>query len=120
LRRLDEGGFRPSVIHAHYYLAGAVAVRIGRRLRVPVVISEHSSTFPAGTVSGIHVRRARFALESAALVCPVSRHLQEAIEAYGIDARFRVVPNTVDTEVFRPGPPRTGGGAARIGYAAVL
>jgi glycosyltransferase involved in cell wall biosynthesis len=117
VRRLQETGFRPDVIHAHYFLAGAVAVRIGRRLSVPVVISEHSSTFPAGTVTGTHLRRARFAYRHAALVCPVSRHLQEAIEATGIEASFRIVPNTVDTEVFRPGPPS---GGARIAYAAVL
>ncbi len=40
----------------------------------------------------------------AALVCPVNEELQRAIERHGIHARFRIVPNAVDTSVFHPGP----------------
>ena len=43
------------------------------------------------------------AFRRAALVCPVNVRLQQAIESYGVRARFRVVPNTVDTGVFHPG-----------------
>jgi len=50
------------------------------------------------------LRRAKFALEHAALVCPVNLRLQQEIESYGVRARFRIVPNTVDSSVFRPGP----------------
>jgi glycosyltransferase involved in cell wall biosynthesis len=52
------------------------------------------------------VRRAKIAFGRAALVCPVNRQLQRAIQAYGIRARFRVVPNTVDTGIFRPAAAR--------------
>src|SRR4029453_8639917 len=55
-------------------------------------------------VSPGRLRRAKFALEHAALVCPVNLRLQQAIESYGVRARFRIVPNTVDASVFRPGP----------------
>jgi glycosyltransferase involved in cell wall biosynthesis len=58
--------------------------------------------------------RARFAFRHAALVCPVNRGLQDAIESYGVRARFRVVPNTVDTRVFHPGGMQRGGSPMRL------
>jgi glycosyltransferase involved in cell wall biosynthesis len=39
----------------------------------------------------------------AELVVPVSASLRDAIEGYGLRARFRVVPNLVDTRLFHPG-----------------
>ena len=122
LRQLAAGGFRPDVVHAHYYVAGGTAVRIARRRGVPVVISEHSSTFPAGRVSGRERWRARRTLERASLVCPVSSHLEEHIRAAGIDARFRVVPNAVDTEVFRPAArsPRGVGDPPLLAFVAII
>src|SRR5206468_2262579 len=47
-------------------------------------------------------RAARFAFERAELVLPTSEALRHGIEREGIRGRFRVVPNTVDTELFRP------------------
>lgn len=119
---LEARGFAPDVIHAHYYIAGSTAVRLGKRLSVPVVISEHSSSFPAGAVTGRHLRRARRALERADLVCPVSAFLASAIARSGVQARTRVLTNTVDTKQFRPGPPtaKPADGPVRLAFAAIL
>ena len=103
LGRLRATGFEPDLIHAHFFIAGATAVRLGRRLGVPVVISEHSSRFADGTLRGRDLRRARRALGGAAVVCPVSRYLADLIERAGVEARMSVVPNAVDAEVFAPG-----------------
>jgi L-malate glycosyltransferase len=121
LGRLRAAGFEPDLIHAHFFIAGATAVRMGRRLGVPVVISEHSSRFADGTLRGRDLRRARWALGSAAVVCPVSRYLSDLIERAGVEARLRVVPNAVDAEVFAPGPrrPLSGDGVV-LAYAGHL
>jgi glycosyltransferase involved in cell wall biosynthesis len=66
------------------------------------VISEHSTEWPSKTMRASSVRRARWSFPHAALVCPVSNALQQAIEAYGVHGRFRVVSNPVDTSVFHP------------------
>jgi glycosyltransferase involved in cell wall biosynthesis len=122
LRRLAADGFRPDIVHGHYYLAGGTAVRIGRRRGVPVVISEHSSTFPAANVTGLHRWRAKRTLERASLVCPVSSHLEEHIRATGIHPRSRVVANAVDTDVFRPPieRPARRGDPIRLAFVAVI
>ena len=101
-RRLSREGTPVDVLHAHVHRMAWVAVLAGRVLGRPVVVSEHSSEWPRRLLTAGQLRRARIAFRRAALVCPVNAHLQRAIEGYGIRARFRVVPNTVDTGVFRP------------------
>jgi glycosyltransferase involved in cell wall biosynthesis len=101
-RRLRREGTPVDVLHAHIHRMGWVAVLAGSVLRRPVVITENSSEWPRRLMSPGRLRRAKFALEHAALVCPVNLRLQRAIESYGVRARFRIVPNTVDASVFRP------------------
>jgi glycosyltransferase involved in cell wall biosynthesis len=101
-RRLRRRGTPVDLIHAHIHRMGWVAVLAGAVLRRPVVISENSSEWPRRLMTAARLRRAKLAFRRAALVCPVSRRLQHAIESYGVRARFRVVPNTVDTAVFHP------------------
>ena len=101
-RKLAREGTPVDMLHAHVHRMGWIAVLAGALLRRPVVISEHSSEWPRRLMASARLRRAKFALEHAALVCPVNHRLQEAIESYGVRARFRIVPNTVDASVFRP------------------
>jgi glycosyltransferase involved in cell wall biosynthesis len=101
-RKLLKEGFRPDVIHAHVYSAGVPAVLLGMRYGIPVVVTEVFSGFPRGLIRGLERLKAKFAFERAALVLPVSEDLRQHIEAYGIRARFHVVPNVVDTSLFYP------------------
>jgi L-malate glycosyltransferase len=105
-RRLRREGTPVDLLHAHIHRMGWVAVLVGAVLRRPAVITENSSEWPRRLMDSARLRRAKFALEHAALVCPVNRRLQEAIESYGVRARFRIVPNTVDAEVFQPAAAR--------------
>lgn len=114
LRCLRKQGFHPDVLHAHTYTAGSVAVLLGKWLRVPVVVTEQSTEFPRKLVRGAGVWRARLAFGQAAVVLPVSMALQRAIEAYGIHAKFQVVPNVVDTDLFRPALPRADGATKQL------
>lgn len=113
LRRLRAEGFRPDVLHAHVFHVGLVAVVAGRVLRLPVVVSEHYSGFARGDVRGVSVGVARLAFAGADVVCPVSASLEATLRARGYRGTFQVVPNPLDTALFRlpsgpraPGPPR--------------
>jgi len=104
-RATRRSGFEPDVVHAHFFLAGAPAVLLGRRLRKPVVVTEQWSVFlPDDPMELTRPLRAaaRFAYERADLVLPASDALRRGIEAEGIHARFEVVPNVVDTSLFGP------------------
>lgn len=108
LRAVRRAGFEPEVVHAHFFLAGAVAVM----LRRPVVVTEQWSVFlpedPA-RLTPLLRRAARRAFEHAELVLPASEALRRGIEAEGIHANFRVVPNVVDTALFHPDGQRAAG-----------
>jgi glycosyltransferase involved in cell wall biosynthesis len=102
VRRLRRGGFRPDLIHAHVFTAGAVGVVLGRLFGLPLVVTEHSTLFPRRELDRGMLKRARYAFSHAERVLPVSDSLKHAIEEYGIAARFDVVPNVVDVALFHP------------------
>ncbi len=108
-RRVRRGGFDPDVLHAHFFLAGFPAVLLGRVLRKPVVVTEQWSIFlpddPA-RLQGLPQRAAKFAFEHADIVLPVSTALRDGIAAHDIDARFRILPNVFDEQLFHPGEQR--------------
>jgi len=95
-------GFRPDVIHAHIYEAGASAVLLGRIVHLPVVVTEHFSGFPRKLMKRTDIWKSRLAFEKSHITLPVSEALQHGIEGYGIKTRFRIVPNAVDSKTFFP------------------
>lgn len=104
-------GFEPDLIHAHFFLAGAPAVLLGKLHSKPVLVTEQWSIFirPDSTELTPALRRiARFTFERADRVLPVSEALLHGIESRGIHGRFTIVPNVVDTELFKPGAERNG------------
>lgn len=102
LRRLRQDGWTPDVVHAHVYQAGLPALVLGRRAGAPVVVTEHYTGFERGLVTGYDRLIAKWAFQSAELVAPVSRHLARYVTEVAPKARVRVLPNTVDTDVFHP------------------
>ncbi|MBN1874331.1 MAG: glycosyltransferase [Anaerolineae bacterium] len=101
-RRIVADGFTPDIIHAHVFYAGLPAVLIGKLYKIPVVITEHSSSFPRKLINRRGIIMARLAFQNADFVLPVSQALQDSIESYGIKAKFRIIPNVVDTSLFYP------------------
>lgn len=107
--RTLRSAFRPDVIHSHFYAAGIPASVRGHGGRLPIVLTEHSSA-PRGAITRVEMMKARFAYSHASRVLPVSRGLGDALVSRGLVRAFTVVPNAVDTSVFRPlGRPPTGG-----------
>lgn len=106
LRALDAAtrDLRPDVLHAHVFSAGLLAVLVGRRRGVPVVVSEHLSSFVVGAVRGWDARVARFVLRHADRVCPVSDVLARSMRELEPRGHYEVVPNVVDLDAFGAGP----------------
>jgi len=117
---VEQGGFRPDIIHVHVYDAGAPAVLFGRLNHIPVVVSEHFSSFLRRSLGRLDVLKAWLAFRGAKLVLPVSHALQRAIEDYGIRARFQVIPNTADTILFSPPSARNGTNTKRLLFVGQL
>ena len=99
---LMRDGWKPDVIHAHVYEAGAFALFISKYFGIPLVITEHSVEFLRGEPQGLNRWKARLAFRWADRVIPVTRLLQNAITGSGLRGRFQMVPNPVDLDLFKP------------------
>jgi glycosyltransferase involved in cell wall biosynthesis len=95
-------GWRPDLIHAHVYRAGFPAVLAAKAMRVPSLITEHSTSFGRGVLGHVSSQSARLAFAMADRVVTVSDALQSTLVRSGIRGRFITIPNAVDTSVFHP------------------
>jgi L-malate glycosyltransferase len=120
LRRLRREGRPVDLLHAHVHRAAWTAMIVGAVTRLPFVVSEHSSEFASSGIARGALRRARISFPRAKLVCPVSEYLRAQIEAHGIHASLRVVPNPVDTDLFALRPPGARTGPTRMIAVASL
>jgi L-malate glycosyltransferase len=114
LLRLRRGGFRPDVVHAHVYSAALPALLLGRLAGAVVAVTEHYTGFARGLVTGTDRWVARTAFSRADVVAPVSEDLAEHLRVLAPEARIRVLPNVVDTEVFGATPRTPHDGPARL------
>lgn len=120
VRQLIRQGYRPDLLHIHEYPFAVPALLLRRLYGMPVVITEHSSTFLKRSLTRAQYRLARFAFAHADRVLPVSRAMQAAIEAYGMTANFEIVPNVVDTTLFHPAPQPKSTSTKRLLFVGLL
>lgn len=120
VRQLIRQGYRPDILHIHEYPFAVPAFLLRRLYGMPVVITEHSSTFLKRSLTGAQSRLARFAFRHADYVLPVSRAMQAAIEAYDMNANFAIVPNVVDTTLFHPTAEQAVGSTKRLLFVGLL
>jgi glycosyltransferase involved in cell wall biosynthesis len=96
----------PDVVHAHSAIwAGVAASRIAGSDGIPFVLTEHSTGFARGLFEEWHRPFLTEALASARIVMAVSEALRRDLTMLGIRDDICVVPNSVDTALFRL-PPR--------------
>ena len=94
----------------HYNVAPSAALYAGVSLAlrsVPHVVTEHWTGYlPTSDATMSPLRRAlvRRIVQRAAEVTTVSDDLRRAMSTGGFVGRYSVVPNAVDTDLFRPGP----------------
>ncbi|MGP4010849.1 glycosyltransferase [Streptomyces sp. 4N124] len=106
---------RPDLVHAHSAKAG-VAARLAVHGRMPTVFQPHAWSFAGadGVVAQLALGWERFGARWATRVLCVSEAERRAGERYGITARWRVIPNGVDTDRFRPEGERARSGAGPV------
>ncbi|HVM08451.1 MAG TPA: glycosyltransferase [Acidimicrobiales bacterium] len=102
----DAARRRPiDLVHAHVYTAAFPTAIAAARLRVPLVVTEHSTVF-LDNDPGILSRRwdlmARLAFNRASVVAAVSPALEAAIHHVAPSARTAVIPNAVRSDMFHP------------------
>lgn len=110
-RAVRRAGFRPDLLHAHFFLAAGPTALLSRATGIPFVATEQWTAFlPEDPTSLGPVWRsaARMSLRRARVVLPVSEDLADAMREVGVRGPFRVIPNAVDVSLFEPGPGTSG------------
>lgn len=94
---------RPDVVHAHSAKAG-LAARLAVRGRVPTVFQPHAWSFEAvgGSTAALALKWERWGARWASRVVCVSDAERATGVRAGITGQWRVIPNGIDTERFRP------------------
>lgn len=98
---------KPDIVHAHSALwGGEIALCISKILKIPYVITEHSSAYARGLIKPWQETYLKRIFENASLVIGVSSKLLENISQYYTHKNSEVVPNVVDTDYFTLPPTR--------------
>lgn len=96
---------RPDVLHPHNtFYGGYLAARLGERYGIPVVLTEHSSSFLEGLVIFPGQGRiARYVLTHTDARLVVGSSLIKPLQRYAPASTYEIVGNVIDTDLFTPG-----------------
>jgi L-malate glycosyltransferase len=95
---------KPDIIHANILIpVGLIAYLFLKTKKIPYIITEHWTGYlpedPNKPGRSMFFFR-RFA-NKAACLSPVTDNLAKAMQSFGIKNKFQIVPNVVDTDIFK-------------------
>jgi glycosyltransferase involved in cell wall biosynthesis len=102
----------PDIIHANIIYRESIMAYLFRLFTgIPYILSEHWTQYLHEKIPYAYRSRfLRIAVNNAAAVVTVTQNLSDALRKHGFrNNRFHVIPNVVDTGIFKPGKSRTEG-----------
>ncbi len=95
------------LIHVNrIYPAGLIGLFIKYKYKKPLLLTEHFTGYlsdRADSLSRIEKKLAAFIFSKADHICTVSENLKRSMQQLGFKNTYSVVPNVVDTGLFKPG-----------------
>ncbi|MDK2978724.1 MAG: L-malate glycosyltransferase [Bacteroidales bacterium] len=96
---------KPDLIHANVlYPIGSIVFMLSVLYKIPYIFTEHWTGFLNGTYQRINFFKRRFYNyigKKARKVIPVTANLKKAMMASGVHAKYAVIPNVVETDIFQ-------------------
>ncbi len=87
-----------------FFRAGLFALELNKKYGIPYIVTEHLTAFLDSNPYEFKWYEKYFIkkiAKAAALICPVSEDLRDALIRFGVKGPFEVVPNVVDTNLFQ-------------------
>ena len=110
LRYVKKNFFKPDLIHLHVaYPLGQVALLWKKLLGYKYVMTEHWTIYQPQNKDVLVGRLKKKIVKianNAELIMPVSLDLQRCMESHGVNNRFKVIYNLVNTDIFKLGVPQ--------------
>ena len=95
---------RVDIIHANViYPVGLIAIYLKKRFKIPYIITEHWTGYLTQNRSKLSFsvkKLSKYIVSNASAVLPVSDNLKKSMQALGFVAKYRIIPNVVNTELF--------------------
>lgn len=111
LKYIKKHFFKPDLIHLHVtYPLGQVALLWKKLFGYKYVLTEHWTIYQPqnkDVLVGKLKRKIVKIANNAELIMPVSLDLQRCMEGHGVNNRFQVIYNLVNTDIFRLGSTQT-------------
>jgi len=111
LKYIKKHFFNPDLIHLHVtYPLGQVALLWKKLFGYKYVLTEHWTIYQPqnkDVLVGKLKRKIVKIANNAELIMPVSLDLQRCMEGHGVNNRFKVIFNLVNTDIFKFGAPHT-------------
>ena len=102
---LEKPQLQFDLVHHHVlWPHGWQARWLNKKYGIPYIVTEHWTGFDPARRKQSHLLikpLAKYAAAKAFAICPVSLDLASTMSGYGIKGNYRVVPNVVDTSLFR-------------------
>jgi glycosyltransferase involved in cell wall biosynthesis len=107
LKKVVEWVGKPDLIHVHVpYPVGLIAVEFSKDLKIPFVLTEHWTGYQPEDGRYKASRTIKYVTQKtirrASAILPVSVQLKEIMVKNGLTGNYIIVPNVVDTDLFKP------------------
>lgn len=89
------------IVHLHTYLAGDIAIKLKKEKKIPYVITEHSSLLLYDHIDNFDFNLVKKVFSFSDKNIAVSTNFATVLSKK-FDTQFDVVPNIVDTNLFKP------------------
>lgn len=90
---------RPDVLHAHFTRLGYTALQLKKKIKIPLVVTEHLSSIMKPTINCQLFRIASITYKSADALIAVSPNFRDIINKR-FNTKAKYIPNIVDTRLF--------------------
>ena len=106
LAHLKNIHFNPNIIHFNViWPDGWEALYASKKLKIPFCITDHWTGYHADEREPLNFFQKlymRFIANRTARLLPVTHHMGQAMQRIGFKAKITVVPNVVNTSIFKP------------------
>jgi len=115
---------KPDLIHGNILFEGGIQALLLKSIYgIPFVCSEQWTGYMPQDGSYKGLLRKWFSKQislKAKYILPISNHLKEAMTAQGLNARYVIIPNVVNTQIFHPYPTGRAKGKTKMLHVSSL